>query len=76
MSSDEAARGLSVAPQVAAIRAECQTLYGKLSQLAAGPGDTMGYVNLMIVCRHLERISRHAASVAEQAAAAVPAYAN
>jgi phosphate transport system protein len=74
-SNDEAARGLSVAPQVAAIRAECQTLYGKLSQLAAGPGDTMGYVNLMIVCRHLERISRHAASVAEQAAAAVPAYA-
>jgi phosphate transport system protein len=70
--SEEAALGLSVGPQSAAIRAECQTLFGKLSQLAAGPGDSMPYVNLMLICRHLERISRHAACVAEQAAAAAP----
>jgi len=71
--SAEAAQGLSVGPQSASIRAECQTLFGKLSQLAAGPGDAMPHVNLMLVCRHLERISRHAACVAEQAAGAVPA---
>jgi phosphate transport system protein len=70
--SEEAAVGLSVGSQSASIRAECQLLYGKLSQLAAGPGDAMPYVNLMLVCRHLERISRHAGCVAEQAAGAAP----
>jgi len=70
--SEEAAQGLSVGPRVAEIRAECQTLYGKLAQLTSAPGDAMPYVNLMLVCRHLERISRHAACVAEQAAAAAP----
>ena len=59
--------------EVAAIRAECHILYDKLSQLASGPGDAMPYVNLMLICRHVERISRHAACVAEQAAAAAPA---
>src|SRR5579872_6260364 len=71
--SEEAAQGLSMGPQSASIRGECQTLYGKLSQLASAPGDAMPYVNLMLICRHLERISRHAACVAEQAAGAVPA---
>ena len=71
--SDEAAQALSVGPQAATIRGECQALYGKLSQLASGPGNAMPYVNLMLICRHLERISRHAACVAEQAAGAVPA---
>jgi hypothetical protein len=28
----------------------------------------MPFVNLMLICLHLERISRHAACVAEQAA--------
>lgn len=63
---------MSVGPQAAVIRAECQTLYGKLSQLASAPGNAMPYVNLMLICRHLERISRHAACVAEQAAGAAP----
>jgi phosphate transport system protein len=71
--SEEAAQGLSVAPAAAVIRADCQVLYGKLSRLASGPGDAMPYVNLMLICRQLERISRHAACVAEQAAGAVPA---
>jgi len=71
--SEEAARSLSVEPQTAVVRADCQTLYGKLAQLASAPGDAMPYVNVMLICRHLERISRHAACVAEQAAGAVPA---
>jgi phosphate transport system protein len=71
--SEAAAQGLSVGPQAAAIRADCQTLYGKLARLASAPGDAMPYVNIMLVCRHLERISRHAACVAEQAARTVPA---
>jgi phosphate transport system protein len=70
--SEEAAQGLSVGLQAAAIRGDCQTLYGKLAQLTSAPGDAMPYVNLMLVCRHLERISRHAACVAEQAASAAP----
>jgi phosphate transport system protein len=70
--SEEASQGLSVAPRVAAIRAECQTLYGKLAQLTSAPGDAMPYVSLMLICRHLERISRHAACVTEQAASAAP----
>jgi phosphate transport system protein len=71
--TEETAHGLSVGPQSASIRVECRTIFGKLSQLAAGPGDAMPYVNLMLVCRHLERMSRHAACVAEQAAGTVPA---
>jgi phosphate uptake regulator len=30
------------------------------------------YVDLMLICRHLERILRHAACVADQAAEAAP----
>jgi phosphate transport system protein len=70
--NEEAARSLSVGPQVTAIRAECRILYGKLAQLTSAPGNAMPYVNLMLICRHLERISRHAACVAEQAANAAP----
>jgi len=80
--SDETARGLPVKAQEEAIkeeavkeeaiRAECRTLYGKLAQLTSAPGDAMPYVNLMLICRHFERISRHAVCVAEQAAGAAP----
>jgi phosphate transport system protein len=70
--SEEVAEGLPVGPQAVAIRVDCQTLYGKLAQLTSAPGDAMPYVNLMLICRHLERISRHAACVAEQAAGAAP----
>ena len=74
--SEDAAHGLSVGPQAALVRAGCETLYGKLARLASAPGDAMPYVNVMLVCRHLERISRHAACVAEQASATVPASSN
>jgi phosphate transport system protein len=71
-SGDPAIELPPVEPAVAGIRAECHTLYDKLSQLASAPGDAMPYVNLLLICRHLERISRHAACVAEQAAGAAP----
>jgi len=63
---------LSVRPQQAAIRAECGALYEKLSRLVSGPGDGALYVDLMLICRHLERILRHAVCVADQAADAAP----
>jgi phosphate uptake regulator len=66
------ARALSVRPQQAPIRSDCGTLYEKLSQLTSVPGDPATYVDLMLICRHLERILRHAACVAEQAAEAAP----
>jgi phosphate transport system protein len=66
------AQALSVRPQVGPIRAECGALYDKLAQLTSAPGDTTTYVDLMLVCRHLERILRHAACVADQAAEAAP----
>jgi phosphate transport system protein len=66
-------RALSVRPQEAAIRAECGALYEKLSQLTSASGDATSYVDLMLICRHLERILRHAVCVADQAADAAPA---
>jgi phosphate transport system protein len=66
------AQALSVRLQETPIRAECGALYEKLSQLTSAPGDTMTYVDLMLICRHLERIFRHAACVADQAADAAP----
>jgi phosphate transport system protein len=71
--SEESARTLSVKTQAVAIRAECQMLGGKLSQLTSLPGYALPCVNLMLICRQLERISRHAACVAEQAAGTAPA---
>jgi phosphate transport system protein len=63
---------LSVRPQETAIRAECEILYEKLSQLVSVPGEAMAFVDLMLICRHLERILRHAVCVADQAADAAP----
>ena len=65
-------QALSVQPQEAAIRADCATLYEKLSQLVSTPGAGTVYVDLMLICRHLERILRHAVCVADQAAGASP----
>lgn len=59
------AQALSVRPQEAPIRAECGSLYEKLSQLTSAAGDATIYVDLMLICRHLERILRHAACVAD-----------
>ena len=65
-------QALSVRPQEPAIRAECASLYQKLSQLVSTPGQGTGYVELMLISKHLERILRHAGSVADQAAEAAP----
>jgi phosphate uptake regulator len=65
-------RALSVRPHEAAIRAECGTLYEKLSQFVSAPGEGAVCVDLMMICRHLERILRHAVCVADQAADAAP----
>jgi phosphate transport system protein len=62
----------SVRPLEAPIRAECGTLYEKLSQLTSTPGGATTYVDLMLICRHLERILRHTVCVADQAADAAP----
>jgi phosphate transport system protein len=63
---------LSVRPREAAVRAECHALAEKVAQLTSAPGDVTAYVNLLLICRHLERIMRHAVCVAEQAAEAAP----
>jgi phosphate transport system protein len=68
--SENGAATLSLQARADAIHAECQGLYEKLSKLVPGPGDTTRYVNLLIICRHLERILRHAVCVADQAAEA------
>jgi phosphate uptake regulator len=65
-------QALSVRPQEGAIRAECATLYEKLSQLVSAPGEGRSYVDLMVICRHLERILRHAVCVADQSVDAAP----
>ncbi len=67
------AKAILVRPQEAPIRAECRALYQNLSQLTSEAGDAATYVDLMLICRHLERILRHAACVADQAADAAPA---
>jgi phosphate transport system protein len=59
---------LSVRPREAPIRAECEALYPKLAQLVSSPGSGTVYVDIMIVCKHLLRILRHAVCVADQAA--------
>jgi phosphate uptake regulator len=66
-------RALSVRPQGNAIRAECGTLYEKLSHLVSSPGEGATFVDLILICRHLERILRHAVCVADQAVEAAPA---
>ncbi|MGA2741348.1 MAG: phosphate uptake regulator PhoU [Bryobacteraceae bacterium] len=63
---------LSARPRVAAIRAECHALADKVALLTSAPGDVTAYVNMLLICRHLERIMRHAVCVAEQAAEAAP----
>lgn len=66
------AQALSVRSHEAGIRAECGSLYEKLSRLVSSPGEGIAYVDLMLVCKHLERILRHAVCVADQASEAAP----
>ena len=70
--TEDVTEGHLVRPQESAIRAECGSLYEKLTQLTSGPGEAMMYVDLMLISRHLERILRHAVCVADQAMGAAP----
>src|ERR1035438_1896428 len=69
-SNEDRGLALSARPREAAIRAECQALADKVTLLTSAPGDVTAYVNLLLICRHLKRITRHAVCVAEQAAEA------
>jgi len=69
-SESSATAVLSLKPQADAIRRECELLYERFSKLVPGPGDATIYVNLLLVCKHLERILRHAVCVGDQAAEA------
>jgi len=66
------AEALSVRASQPAIRADCEALYQKLSLLVGAPGEGAACVDLMLVCKHLERILRHAVCIADQAADAAP----
>ena len=66
------AQALSLRSQAAPIRDECERLFSTLSQSVAAFEDGVALVDLMLVCKHLERILRHTVSVAEQAAEAAP----
>ncbi len=67
------ALGLSVQPREALLRSDCHMLMEKLYQLTAAPADAKIHVNLILICKHFERMARHIVSVAEQAASAAPA---
>ncbi len=66
------AQALAVRPRTIQIRAESAALYETLSQLTSGSRVATTYVVLMQICRHLERIVRHAANIGDAAADAVP----
>jgi len=65
----DGAAAVSARQLEASIRAECQTLYDKLSRLLASPVDGTPYATLLIIAKHFERILRHAVCVGEQAPA-------
>src|SRR5579871_6424716 len=68
--SEDRGSALDARPRESAVRADCHALADKVSRLTAAPGDVTHYVNVLLICRHLERILRHAVCVAEQAAEA------
>lgn len=70
--SDDTTHSLTIREQEPPIRAECGGLYEKLALLTSRTGEVTTYVDLMLISRHLERILRHAVSVAEQATEAAP----
>jgi len=65
--------GLSVRPREVGVRLELHVLYEKLGKLMATPGDGGTYITLLLIVRHLERIMRHAITVAESASSCAPA---
>jgi phosphate transport system protein len=68
--SDDSAQGLLLRSQESPIRTECGATYEKLTQLTSRPGEAAVYLDLLLISRHLERISRHAMHVADRGAGA------
>jgi len=64
--------GLSIRATEESIRNDCRTLIEKLYQLSSAPADAQIYVNLILICKHFERMARHIIYVADHAAAAAP----
>ena len=62
----------SVRSKQSLIREQTRGVSASLDQLISDPGNVHVYVNLVLVCRHFERITRHVYQVAEHAAAAAP----
>lgn len=66
------ALGLSVRAGEASIRNDCRALTERLYQLTSAPADAQIYVNLILVCKHFERMARHIVYVSDQAASGAP----
>lgn len=71
-SNRDRAQALSLRHQAAPVREECEKLYSMLWHSVSAPQDGVALVDLMLVCKHLERILRHTVSIAEQAAESAP----
>jgi len=67
------AQALSIRPRAVQVRADGGALYETLSQLTSGSRVATTYMVLMQICKHLERIVRHAANIGDAAADAAPA---
>jgi len=65
---------LSIRPMQNHAKNDCERLVDKLTTLSATSRDTPSYVGLILICKHMERIGRHAVNIAEQAAFAAPSY--
>ena len=66
------AAGLSLRSSETSIRTGARALADRLYQLTSSPADAQLYVNLILICKHFERMARLSAFVAEQAALAAP----
>jgi Phosphate uptake regulator len=69
---DDLTEALAMRPREADLRSECRVLYDKLFKLMSVPGDGGVYLHLLLICKHLELIARHAVSIGEQAVVAAP----
>lgn len=70
--TSDRAQAHSVRSSESSIHAECESLYEEILKQASAPGDCSTCVDLMLVCKHFERILRHVVYFADQAAEAAP----
>ena len=67
------ALGLSVQTAEASIRDYCRAVTERLYELISARADAQIYVNLILICKHFERMARLIVNIAEQAVSAAPA---